>query len=247
METDAPATKRPKRNITSESSSGDETVPAPPPKNIIVPKKIVKRKIAKPNKSMKTVSGPSSSVPKQSDQMDVLPVNATPMNVMDMNDHCLLEMMKRMELRDLCAMAECCVHLKELAQMFFATNYRNVSLTSMTDPRTGKYPINKVRQLLYNFGHLIKSLTIDFNDIIDHDQCVKLLHLIRKYSFETIDEVVFLNQPKRDIDIGVNIVVMLFGSELMLREVSAGQYRTRTKQIFQLNKMIQVQDLVQDD
>lgn len=69
----------------------------------------------------------------------------------------------------------------------FTGKHRNVSLTLLADPGTGKYTLAKVRQLLYNFGHLIGTLTIDEKSLDDNEQFGKLLTLVHKYCMETVE------------------------------------------------------------
>lgn len=70
----------------------------------------------------------------------------------------------------------------------FTGKHRNVSLTLLADPSTGKYTLAKVRQLLYNFGHLIGTLTIDEKSLDDNEQFGKLLTLVHKYCMETVEK-----------------------------------------------------------
>lgn len=234
MEGDAPKSKRSKRSVQSESSSPND---ASKSSSTAENQRNVKRKIAK-----RTTSSPSPS----SSSKKISTADSTPMNFLDLNNHCLLEIMSRMELRQLCTMAETNVRLKELAQQFFATKYRtNVSLSSLIEPTTGKYALTKVRQLLHNFGHMIGSLTIDDNELADRELFPKLLSLVRKYCFQTVDEVVFLNQ--RGSDIGVHLATSLFGVELMLRGLGEGSYPTRSKIIFKPQQTIHEQTLVRAD
>lgn len=94
---------------------------------------------------------------------------------------------------------------------------------------------------------MIRSLTIDDTDLADGDQNQfgKMLQLITQYCFPTIDEVVFLNQPSDRMNI--NLMTMMFGIQLMLRDQGEGQYRTRTKFIIKPNQTIQEQTLVRDE
>lgn len=186
-------TKRFKFNSKSESGGSDDSFEKPSEE--------VKRKVAKRNNSQESKvepsssSSPSSPVPKEAndaDKTDVTQKNPEvekpQTNILDMNTQCLLEMLRRMGLSELCTMAEVNVQLKRLAVDVFAVNHRNVSLTSLADPTTGKYTLTKVRQLLYNFGHLIHTLTIDETSLDDREQYAKLLQLVHKYCVETVEK-----------------------------------------------------------
>lgn len=262
MEGDAPESKRSKLDPKCESSNPNDALVEPPPS------KDVKRMIAKRNDSKElepSSSASSSSSPKKADETavkvadDVVdkkdatekvpeveqPPSTTKM--LDMNAHCVLEIMRCMSLRELCSMAEVNVQLKEVAQQVFAVNHRNVALTSLADPINGKYTLPKVRQLLYNFGNMIKSLTINESGLDDREQYGKLLTLVRKYCYETVDEVVFLDQPSDHM--GSLIFTMIFGQEMFYRDVGLVQrrYRTRSQITFQPRKTIQEQFLLYDD
>lgn len=258
MESDAPVSKRSKMDETAETSSPNNSMAESSLKTEHA--EDVKRKVAKPKSSVEEQVEPSSSSiaskdtvkpqsPEETDEKDVKPMvtaaETKPTNLLDINNHCLFEILERMDLRDLCSIAEVCVHLKILAQNTFLKKYRMVSLSSLTDPITGKSSLAKVRQLLYNFGPLITSLTIDEDGLINREQYGKLLALVRKYCFETIEEVVFLNHPC-DL-VCVNLETIMFGTEIMSRDIVAGRYRTSTKTTYKPGSAIQEQNLVRDE
>lgn len=97
-----------------------------------------------------------------------------------MNDDCVREVMDFLNLFDLCTMAEVCVQFKRVAMQTFAAKFRDVSLMSLIEPN-GFYKLAKVRQLLYNYGHLIRNLIVDVNGLANrNDNYPKMLNLIRK-------------------------------------------------------------------
>lgn len=179
-------------------------------------------------------------------------INAASLKMMDMNDHCLLEIMERMELRDLCTMAEVCVRLKKLAQKFFATKYRQMSLTQLADPINGKCTMSKIRQLLYNFGPLIKSLTFDYKILhrMNKDKTsqeeILVFAFVRKYCFDTIDEMIIYNDYFNESDGAVpivlkniqKIIIFSFGSMMFLKKVPAENDSddSKSKMVFQRSK-----------
>lgn len=252
MEGDAPELKRPKLEPTAKSSSPNDASVEPSSKD--VKRKIAKRnnsKELKPEPSSPSSSSSSSSLPKEADEKDATltapKVKESSLQMLDMNDLCLLEMLRRMDLRELCSMAEVNVRLKDFAQKVFATKHRTVSLSSLADPIDGKYTLSKVRQLLYNFGQHIKSLTIDESRLNDREQYGKLLLLVRKYVLETVDELVFLNQPGDHM--GSMITTMVFGQEMFYRDVDlfANRHHSRNQITFQPRKITQEQLLLLDD
>lgn len=174
-------------------------------------------------------------------------INTGPLKLMDMNDHCLLEIMERMELRDLCTMAECCVRLKRLAQQFFTSKYRQMSLTQLADPINGKCTMSKIRQLLYNFGHLIKSLTFDYKILhrMNADKTgqeeILVFAFVRKYCFDTIDEMIIFYDHFNESDGAVpivmkniqRIIIFSFSSMMFLKNVPTKNDDNKSKMIFQ--------------
>lgn len=135
------------------------------------------------------------------------------LKMMDMNNDCLFEMMERMELRDLCTMAEVCVRLKKLAQQFFVIKYRQLSLTQLADTSTGHCTLQKICRLFYHFGHLIKSLTIDYKIFLNDDDgscnVIWVFSCVRKYCFDTINEVTIC-YDRTNNNYGINDCVNTF-------------------------------------
>lgn len=164
------------------------------------------------------------------------------LKITDLNEQCQLEILQRLNLAELCAMAEVCIPMKEVAQNFFSVKHRNVDLSELITTENGKYSLTKVRQLLYNFGHLISVLTIDIGKLDDRDNLPKMFTLIRKYCIETLDKMVFTSQPNERV--GEYIMISFLGTELMMRNVPAGRYVTRSSLEFKPGGSTQVQNLV---
>lgn len=198
------------------------------------------------------VLSPSKPINRKHAKQQTHKINSASLKMMDINDHCLLEMMERMNLESLCTVAEVCVRLKKLAQRFFATEYRKMSLTQLADPSNGKCKMSKIRQLLYNFGHLIKSLTIDYKvlnrrkaDKTSQEE-VLVFAFVRKYCFATIDEVVIFYDHFNESDGAVpiimkniqKIVIFNFGSMMFLKNVpeEIESERCKSKMVFQRTK-----------
>lgn len=214
MDGDAPAKKRARRDETSKVDEAENEKPTSSTQTSNESGRPVKRKVP---------------VGKQ----------VKPTKILDLNEHCLLELMQRMNLADICTLAEVNVHFKEVAQKFFATNHRYVSLSLLAD-ETGKFTLVKARQMLYNFGSLISSLTMDLNDLNPDDDCGKLIFLVRKYCFNSIDEFAFVNQNNQTME--QNIMASLLGIELIHRNVTTpGVYTLRSKMVYQPGQSIQTQ------
>lgn len=151
-------------------------------------KKIPKLKpkpVVKSNRKL----GPVASVkPKKNST-----VHAKHLELSDLNDYCILEVLERLPLADLCNMAEVSVRMKNLSQFWFQVKHRHVNTESLTTSRK-KIHLTQIRSLMYNFGPMITTLRVsrkhfDFDDT-QYDSPgngqLKLLKLIGKYSSPTI-------------------------------------------------------------
>lgn len=116
-----------------------------------------------------------------------------PCAFMNINDDCILEILERLPLTDLCNMAEVSVRLKQLTEFVFRLKYRklNIKLLALNDERI---EMKQARSLFTNFGHLIQSLHISRKlfmfDLPTHNPFngqIRLLRLIRKYCLESLD------------------------------------------------------------
>lgn len=116
-----------------------------------------------------------------------------------LDDDCILTMLEKMSLADLCTMAEVSVRLRELAQLCFRLKNRNLDMKLLTDGER-KISMNQARILLGNFGHLIITLHVSAEDLVFNgpgydrpESARKLFCLIRKYcTLEKITLVHFL-------------------------------------------------------
>lgn len=119
--------KRLKTDLPIESGSSNDSLVEPPSEDE------PKRKIAKRTNSQESKVEPPTPAPASSSSSSSSPeavndahkkeatqkepeVEKPQTNMLDMNDHALLEMMRRMGLRELCTMAEVSVQLRETAQ-----------------------------------------------------------------------------------------------------------------------------------
>lgn len=137
-------------------------------------------------------------------------------NITDLVDDCLFEVMDQLDLHDLCSIAEVCTQFRNIAQEVFVQNHRNVSFTQLAQPN-GQYKLTKVRQLLSNFGRFIANLTFDVDRLEGGRRgYTKVLKLVRKYTFQTIDQVEILNEPSDDLDLRIS--TMFFRLKLIARD-----------------------------
>lgn len=175
-----------------------------------------------------------------------------PPKFLDLDDYCQLEILKQLSLNDLSAMAEVCAQYKDIVQNFFITKYRNLNLASLVETENGKFTLPQLRRLLYNFGHLITSLTINLDMLNDRSGSTKLLGLLSKYCIPTIDELTFENQPKSDVTHDMNVfggishiteylAISMLGSELMMKDTPPGLYTTSTDITYYRGQSKQIQ------
>lgn len=118
-----------------------------------------------------------------------------PLKLTDLNANCLIKILDYLELNDICAVAEVCVILKEIALKTFTVKFVEAfRFGSMAIPSIYIDTLVMVRRLLYNFGYLIRLLSIQ-SSLLGPICYKKLFLLIRKYCFETIENVVIRNEP----------------------------------------------------
>lgn len=106
-----------------------------------------------------------------------------------LNDNCILYVLERLPLADLCTVAEVSVRLKELAQYTFRLRYHNkeLNLSALANGQD-KISMKQVRSLFYNFGQYINWLHVSRKQF-EFDSPLrrpflgqqKLFHLIGKY------------------------------------------------------------------
>lgn len=232
MEGEQPASKRAKKSDTKTES---DVEPKPGPSS--------------PSSAAASVDERKRKVPK---------AKIASANFLDVDDHSQFAILDQLSLNDLCAMAEVCVKYKEIAQSHFMLKYRNLNLASLIETENGKFTLLQVRRLLYNFGHLISSLTINLALLNDRDGIGKLLTLVSKYSISTLYELTFEEQPPApgargdggiaDILFGITglseyVVASVLGMELMMMNATPGAYNTHNKTTYRRGESIQVQEL----
>lgn len=99
-------------------------------------------------------------------------------NLLSLNDKCLSKLFQFLDLEDLTSMASNCTRLRDLAQDFFTSNFKN-KLVSMNFKAA-----NNVENCLRHFGSQIQSIRFDpknqttSNKSPDHTH---FLHLLQKY------------------------------------------------------------------
>lgn len=199
MEGDGPPEKRLKRNAKSldEAPNGPNFGTASP---VVKSSSFdqIKRKIPKPNvpqppkpdEANVPIADNIVQAPEANPVADII-VPGGP-HILNLNVYVLRDIFDHLNLSDLCSIAEVCVDFRELARDIFAVKHQNVSLTSLADVLGGSYTLLKVRQLLYNFGDLIKTLSIDYtrlNNLADYE---KVMQLVGKYTFGHVEETTSL-------------------------------------------------------
>lgn len=86
-------------------------------------------------------------------------------------------------------MAEVCSQLKFAAQKYFDVMYTAVNLAWLSNDDTGRYTIAQAERLLQNFGHLISTIIVKTDQLVEIDRKEQLLALIEKYC----DGILFWN------------------------------------------------------
>lgn len=212
----------------------------------------------KPGPSSPTVASASIDIDERKRKVPKAKVASA--NFLDLDDQCQFAVLDQLSLNDLSTMAEVCVKCKEIVQSFFVGKHRNVNLASLVETENGKFTLLQIRRLLYNFGHLISSLTINLNLLNDRDGIGKLLTLVSKYSISTLYELTFEEQPPTgrrggggggsiaDILFGITgvsefVVSSMLGFELMMMNAPPGAYNTHSKTIYRRGQSIQFQEL----
>lgn len=100
------------------------------------------------------------------------------------------EALERMPLDAICVFTDSSGEFKDIAEKFFAVKYRELRLSSLADPKSGKYTLVKVQRLLRLFGDLIWSLALDLEQLDERDSCADLLALVRNHCSATLGWVV---------------------------------------------------------
>ena len=222
MEGEQPPTKRAKNCDDAESAEKTESNVEPKADSEPVVVEERKRKIptARVDSPKKSESEDESKPGPSKASSPFVPQST----FLDLDDDCQTKILAEMSLNDLGAMAEVCVKYKEIAQHFFASKHRNFSLSSLVETPGEKFSLSQARRLLYNFGHLITTLTINLDMLNDRNGVGKLLTLISKYCVETLGELIFENQPSSSLT-GVGgiggmteyIAISMLGMELMMK------------------------------
>lgn len=75
--------------------------------------------------------------------------------LLSLNDYCLVEILKCLEWKDLCAISDVCSRLAELAQMAFTSKYKNRVFKMIT------YDEEIEEKFLQTFGSLIQSMCLE--------------------------------------------------------------------------------------
>ncbi|XP_055302949.1 uncharacterized protein LOC129568728 [Sitodiplosis mosellana] len=243
MEGEQPPSKCAKLSDTNTES---DVKPKPDPSSAPVDTEQRKRKVPTANAGSPKLdskdeakAGPSTaSAPKEASS-----------TFLDLDDQCQTKILEQMSPNVLSAMAEVCVKYKEIAQRFFVTKHRDFNLSSLIETPDGKFTLVQVRRLLYNFGHLIASLTINLDGLNERGGVGKLLTLVSKYCTDTLTELTFENQPNHSL-VGISgmteyVGISMLGMEMMMKGSPPGQYGTRSKTVYRRGQSSQIQELHQ--
>lgn len=106
---------------------------------------------------------------------------------MNLDEICLFEIFNHLSLHDLCVMADVCTQLKFAAQKYFDIIYTAVNLAWLSDD--SQFTIAQAERLLVNFGHLISTIIVKTDQLVEAECKEKLLALIEKYC----DGILFWN------------------------------------------------------
>lgn len=100
---------------------------------------------------------------------------------MNLNEICVFEIFNHLSLNEICIMAEVCPQLKFAAQKYFDVMYTAVNLAWLSDNESGQYTFAQAERLLHNFGHLISTIIVETDQLVEIECKEKLLSLIDKY------------------------------------------------------------------
>lgn len=98
-------------------------------------------------------------------------------SLMKLNDDCLRVVLKHLDIRSLCQMANVCRRLRPLTSEIFHRHHKEIRIQ-------GCHDICIIRRIIFKFGHLIATLyfsgshkQIDLNTIIEYCKNVRELHI----------------------------------------------------------------------
>lgn len=115
------------------------------------------------------------------------PDHDSPLNILKiLSDNHLVEVFKRLSLRDLCAVANTCAKFKLNAKQVFSARFINVDIDWLKEYEysTVRIPMVLIANLFRNFGKYIEEISVNLNDIgIEHND--RVLSLILKYCTTT--------------------------------------------------------------
>lgn len=102
-----------------------------------------------------------------------------PLQLLGINDDCLLEIMRHLELKDLCSAAGVCDRFNELAKMVFSAKWKDA--TWIVDS------VDEAHDYLCNFGRITKSIRMKLTtELKKAGNCSNILDLMVKYCSHTI-------------------------------------------------------------
>lgn len=127
----------------------------------------------------RSISGPSTST-----ETGIELENQTGTNLMDVNDDCLIEILSKLSINDLCSVAETCVRLRKCAGHVFSKSLMNEVWSSL-DWNT----LQQARRYLVIFGPCMS--TLETNGIRDDMKAFnRRLDLLLRYCDGTLEKMV---------------------------------------------------------
>lgn len=109
--------------------------------------------------------------------------------ILDLNDHCLREIFKHLNVYDLRAVADVCSRFKQNAEPVFSLQFKDSCFDEGNNPNSDSY-FRQLAPVLRNFGMLLNSLHISF--IRGSELCQQSPHvaeLITKYCGGSLNEL----------------------------------------------------------
>lgn len=131
---------------------------------------------------------------------------ASPTRIWDLNEDCLLEVYKHMELRDLCHIADACRWFRETSQAHFASlKVKMIYLGDVClDEGSLVRRVLNISSLLRNFGGYMESIKVwsvdAYSGKLGYDQ--RIVQLICRYCYGTLIELILLRYSMT-VDIAV--------------------------------------------
>lgn len=97
-----------------------------------------------------------------------------PMNLLGINDDCLLGIMQHLDLKDLCNVASVCDRFKQLAVMVFSSKWKDAAMIVSS--------VEDVKVFLRHFGSIAESIRLEATtEFTENGNCNSILKLLVEY------------------------------------------------------------------